>query len=99
MNDQKANAIVLAEHNPVANMVITSHLVMRNGQKTQMLTFIPTELFFDDVAAGINCMLESTGNVVCVQHELHSLKNGQIKELGVQIYPSFFDLSRHSHRQ
>lgn len=59
--------------------LIKTNLLLENGEKTVMLTFVPENLSFDDAMAGVNKGAKFSGRVKKIQHEIFSLINGKAK--------------------
>lgn len=95
MNTQEKNLPVLPGNGPTFSQLLVSDFIMRNGAESQVLTFIPQGIKFEEIARGVNLALEATGEVTYVHHKLLNLKDGEIKPSGVIFHPRPIDISRH----
>ena len=63
--------------------LLSSNLVLRDGRKVRIMTFLPKGFDFDQYAANINGGLEYDRNVVSVQHDICALSpTGKVVHVG-----------------
>ena len=67
------------------NCLIKTNLLLKNGEKTVMLTVVPETLSFDDAMAGIRKGAVLSERVEKIQHEIFSLINGKVEPFGYSI--------------
>ncbi len=63
------------------SLLLKSNVTFKNGSKTTILTFVPNELDYDNVMAGVLQALRYDSRAESVQHDIFELKPGQPIEL------------------
>ena len=87
--DQKQGTLVSLSDAPVFKMVITSNIVLKNGIRTQVVTFLPKGINFDDMSPGLNEGLFNTGCVMAIQNNVSILTKSKEIELFCEYHPDF----------
>ena len=93
-SEERANALAHQDERPTFGRLITSNLVLHNGVKSQVLTFIPLEIDWEAVIAGLNTALKASETVAAVHHNLSVLRNGEVIQSKLFFHPKAFD-NRH----